>query len=61
MKKYYLLALMPVVLAAYFWLFSTAFGLLSAASDLSVVGGVALIAVCIFTIIKLVFYVRRKF
>ena len=61
MKKYYWLALIPVLLLVYFWLFSKAFTLISAPSDLSVVAGVVLLAACIFTILKLIFYVGRKF
>ena len=61
MKKYYLLALLPMVLLAYLWLFSEAFELLRAASNISVVLGVLLIAFCMFSIIKLVFYVKGKF
>lgn len=61
MKKYYFLALLPLVLLAYLWLFSEAFALLSAASNISVVLGVLLIALCVLSIIKLVFYVKGKF
>jgi len=61
MKKYYLFALFPVVLLVYLWVFSEAFALLSAASDVSVVFGVLLIAVCVLSIFKLLFYVKGKF
>lgn len=60
MKKYYTLALVPIVLALAFFVFSKAFELIRQPSDQDVVYGVLLLCIIIFIIIKAGIYVSKN-
>ena len=60
MKKYYAFALVPVVLALAFFVFSKAFELLRQPSDYDVFYGVMLLCIIIFIIIKAGIYVSKN-
>lgn len=49
-----------LVIIVLFWLFTQAFHLLSAPSDLSVLCGVLLISTCLLIIVKLFIYAFKK-
>lgn len=61
MNKYYLLALVPLVLALLFWSITTSFHLISAPSDRDVIFGVVLLSISILILIKSILYVKQKF
>lgn len=54
------LAICLLVIMVLFWLFTQAFHLLSAPSDLSVLYGVLLLSTCLLIIVKLVLYALKK-
>lgn len=60
MKKYYALALIPIVLALAFFVFSKAFELLRQPSDYDVFYGVMLLCIIFFIIIKAGIYVSKN-
>ena len=60
MKKYYAFALVPIVLALTFFIFSKAFELLRQPSDYDVFYGVMLLCIIIFIIIKAGIYVSKN-
>ncbi len=60
MKKYYAFALVPIVLALAFFIFSKAFELLRQPSDYDVFYGVMLLCIIIFIIIKAGIYVSKN-
>ncbi|SFJ68406.1 hypothetical protein [Myroides guanonis] len=60
MKKYYAFALVPIVLALAFFVFSKAFELLRQPSDYDVFYGVMLLCIIIFIIIKAGIYVSKN-
>jgi len=59
-RKIYYLAAVPLVLLCLFFLFTEAFHLLRAPSDLSVLGGVLLLALSLFILINLFIFVAKK-
>lgn len=60
MKKYYVLALVPLVIALAFFVLSKAFELLRQPSDYDVFYGVMLLCIIIFIIIKAGIYVSKN-
>lgn len=60
MKKYYSIALIPIVLALAFFIFTKAFELIRQPSDYDVFYGVMLLCIVFFIIIKAGFYVSKN-
>ncbi|PZR17237.1 MAG: hypothetical protein DI539_16930 [Flavobacterium psychrophilum] len=59
-EKILILGIVILAIAFLFWVFTQAFHLLSAPSDLSVIGGILLITISILTTIKLSTYLLKK-
>ena len=59
LKIYYIVAL-PLLLVALFWLFTQAFHLLTAASDIMVIAGAVLMRVALLIIFKLCIFAFNK-
>lgn len=59
-NKILYIALIPVAVLVLFFLFSEAFHLLTAPSDLSVLGGVLLLVLALFILIKLFIFTAKK-
>ena len=60
-SKFYYIAGIPIVLLCLFFIFTEAFHLLSAPSDVSVFFGALLLAISLFILIKLFIFVAKKF
>ena len=63
MKRFplYMLAGIPVLLLVYIWLFTFAFGLMRAQSDLSVFFGVVILFSGLLSVAILIHYIKNKY
>ena len=60
-KKYYLLATLPIILAAMMWLLSFTFELIRAPSDSAVIYGFLLLSGVFLASIILIVYIKNNF
>lgn len=59
-QKIFILAAIPLIVLGLLWITTQAFHMLSAKSDVMVLGGVVLLFATVFLTLKLLFFIRKK-